>query len=193
MALDNQKSDLAALNEKFVGVEITAPFSGKVVYITQTAVGDKITSFSTVASIADDSRPSIVSEYLSDSVINSADQLYAQVLGNRYEITHVPMDREEYLQHILSGTDLYSEFSIENADGFIESGLYAAVTVIDNYQENVLVIPSNSLYRDEKGRYVYRVIDGERVRQDVTVGIVTDIEVEILEGLEEGDVIYVRE
>ena len=193
IALDKQREALAALREEFVGVELTAPCAGRVVYITQEHAGTKITSFATVASIADESRLSIVSEPLSNSVLNGADQIYAEVLGNRYEITHVPMDQEEYLQRILSGDELYSEFAVDNIDGTLQSGQYAAVTVIDNYQENVLVVPSNALYRDELGRYVYRIVDGERVRQDVTVGIVTDIEAEILEGLKEGDVIYVKE
>ena len=191
--LDKQKKALADLYEELGSAEVTAPYAGKVVYVTQEDVGSKVTSFSTVDSIADETRLSIISDRLSDSVLNSADQLYAQVLDKQYKITHVPMDPEEYLQHILSGTDLYSEFAIENTDGSVESGLYAAVTIIDNYQENVLVVPVNALYRDEKGRYVYKIIDGERVRQDVEIGVDNGIKVQITEGLEEGDVIYVKE
>ena len=184
---------LAALQEELVGVEVTAPFSGTVVYITQAGIGDKIASFSPVASIVDNSRLTIISEPMSNSVLEGADQIYAEILGQRYDITHIPMEQEEYLQRLLAGDDLYNEFAVNNPSDALESGQYAAVTIIDNYRENVLVVPVNSLYRDEKGHYVYRVIDGARVRQDITVGITTDIEVEVLEGLEEGDVIYVKE
>lgn len=191
--LDQQKAGLAALQEELVGVEVTAPFSGTVVYITQAGIGDKIASFSPVASIVDNSRLTIISEPMSNSVLEGADQIYAEILGQRYDITHIPMEQEEYLQRLLAGDDLYNEFAVNNPSDALESGQYAAVTIIDNYRENVLVVPVNSLYRDEKGHYVYRVIDGARVRQDITVGITTDIEVEVLEGLEEGDVIYVKE
>ena len=56
-----------------------------------------------------------------------------------------------------------------------------------------MTVPFNALYRDEKGRYVYKIVDGERVRCNVTVGITNDVEAEILEGLREGDVVYVKE
>ena len=59
-------------------------------------------------------------------------------------------------------------------------------------KENVLTIPANALYRDEKGRYVYKIVDKQRVRCNVTIGITNEIKVEILEGLQEGDVVYVQ-
>lgn len=191
--LNKQRKALSDLYGELENGEILAPYAGMVVFVTQEDVGSKVASFSTVASVADDTRLSIISERLSDSVLKNADQIYAQVLGRQYEVTHVPMEQEEYLQRILSGDDLYSEFAIENTDGTVESGLYAAVTIIDNYQEHVLVVPVNALYRDEKGRYVYKIIDGERVRQDVEIGVDNGIKVQITEGLEEGDVIYVKE
>jgi len=40
---------------------------------------------------------------------------------------------------------------------------------------------------------VYKVTDEKRIRCDVTVGMKNDVRVEILDGLEEGDMVYVME
>ena len=87
---------------------------------------------------------------------------------------------------------LSSKFVLEeNAE--VESGQYAVVKIWTVGTENVLTIPVNALYRDQKGYYVYKIIDGERVRCDIKEGLVSEVKAEILEGLEEGDVVYVKE
>ena len=57
----------------------------------------------------------------------------------------------------------------------------------------MLTVPVNALYRDETGQYVYRMEDGKRVRCEVEVGMTSDVKAEILEGLQEGDEVYVKE
>ena len=51
----------------------------------------------------------------------------------------------------------------------------------------------NAVHSGTGGKYVYLMEDGQRVIRNVTLGIVTDAKAEILEGLEEGDLVYVRE
>jgi len=65
--------------------------------------------------------------------------------------------------------------------------------IINGYKDNVLTIPVNALYQDAGGRYVYKMSDGKRIRCDVSVGSVNSTKVEITEGLEEGDLVYVKE
>ena len=96
---------------------------------------------------------------------------------------------------VLTGVALNTRFAMndQTAEDSIQCGQYALIEIMDTHKEKVLTIPVNALYRDEKGHYVYKVIDNERIRCNVTVGMTTDIEVEITEGLQEGDVVYVKE
>ena len=65
--------------------------------------------------------------------------------------------------------------------------------VYQTYKEGVLTIPINALYRDGSGQYVYKQTDGARVRCNVKAGMTTDTKAEIVEGLEEGDMVYVKD
>lgn len=181
------------LRNELVNTELTAPLSGKVVYVSQAAAGDHIKSDTTVICIADETRLTISSEYIAPSVIKSAYKITAQILDTDYEVTYEPLSDSEYVTLVLSGESVNSKFSLTDENAEIECGQYVSVKIWNVYKENVLTVPANALHRDEKGRYVYKIVDGQRVRCNVEVGIVNNIEAEILDGIQEGDVVYVKE
>jgi multidrug efflux pump subunit AcrA (membrane-fusion protein) len=86
-----------------------------------------------------------------------------------------------------------SKFQIADSNGIeIKSGMYALVYVISDYNENVLLLPTGAVKRDNNGIYfVYKMVDGLQVRQDIKRGLCTDALVQITEGLKEGDEVYV--
>jgi HlyD family secretion protein len=56
--------------------------------------------------------------------------------------------------------------------------------------ENALIVPRFSVLQDEEGTYyVFRVIDGKLSRTAVKLGLTSDLEMEVTEGLGEGDTI----
>jgi multidrug efflux pump subunit AcrA (membrane-fusion protein) len=69
----------------------------------------------------------------------------------------------------------------------------AYIIPVKNSRENVLTIPANALFQAYGVSYVKKIVDGEQQRVDVTVGLITDSKVEILSGLQEGDVVYAKE
>jgi multidrug efflux pump subunit AcrA (membrane-fusion protein) len=71
--------------------------------------------------------------------------------------------------------------------------MYAAVSLCCIYAEDVLAVPKKALYNDGGSYYVYQVVNGERVRRDVEIGVSTRLKVEITQGLREGDEIYVQQ
>ena len=73
----------------------------------------------------------------------------------------------------------------------MEPGQFAAVFLEQAARQDVLTVPVNALYQDGDGWYVYRMEAGRRVRQTVSVGLVTDTQGEILAGLTEGETVYV--
>lgn len=70
--------------------------------------------------------------------------------------------------------------------------MYATIVIESNYVEDALQIPANALYSDNDGYYVYRKKDDKSERVDVKTGVKTKTAVEITEGLEEGEEIYVK-
>ena len=86
---------------------------------------------------------------------------------------------------------MYTYYSAEDYSG-AKMGDYVLVCMKSNYHDHVLSIPSKAIYRDSSGSYVY-LLDGDiRVRRDVVTGYSSDVYVEILEGLQEGDRVYVK-
>ena len=53
--------------------------------------------------------------------------------------------------------------------------------------------PANALFADGLTRYVYVMNDGVRQRRNVEIGVITDWEVQIISGLQEGEWVYVEE
>ena len=193
LELQEKQSELKNLKDKLGKNVITAPFDGRIVYISDAEKGDSIQGYTTVFCIADDSRLHLTSDYISESVITGADKIYAKIMDKEYPITYIPMDNGEYIAKVLAGEEIQAQFTVEAQEGELESGQFAVVMILDSLKENVLTVPINALYRDENGRYVYKMVDGQRIRCNVTVGMTTDIKAEIKEGLEEGDMVYVKE
>jgi HlyD family secretion protein len=61
------------------------------------------------------------------------------------------------------------------------------VEIVAGEKVSVLVIPRGTLLRDGAKRFVYRYVDGKARRTPVAVGLIGPTEVEITDGLREGD------
>jgi len=176
--------------------QIIAPFDGQVIYGKQLTVGSYVSAYENVLFLADNSSMYVEGEYLSDLALKSANRLYALVGGHELELVARPVDQEEYLSVVLAGGTMRSKYDFaEEVPDDLELGMYVAVCMETNYVPEALLIPTNALMRDASGRYVYVYEeDGEtRTRRDVSIGVMTDWLVQITEGLEEGEVVYVSD
>lgn len=73
----------------------------------------------------------------------------------------------------------------------VYSGMTAEVEIVTASQEATLIIPLRAIHSEDGHTYVNRIADGQIKQVKVELGMVTDTEVEILSGLEEGDVVSV--
>ncbi len=178
------------LEEEIKKTTIVAPCSGHVVYLADMRVGDRVIAEDPVVIITDESKLHLQTDYINRNDISSASRIYALHGGNSYDIEYQYLNPEEALR-LNDGVKIESKFSFDVNDEF-SVGDYVTICLEDNFKENVLTVPNNSLYNDSRGYFVYRLIDDELVRADVETGIVTDTQVEIISGLKEGDVVYVQ-
>jgi len=89
-------------------------------------------------------------------------------------------------------TQLYPlKIYMANPEGKIKPGMFANVEIGTDIRENVLVIPSEAVLVEGEKNIVYTVEDGKAVRREVKTGLDTGIEVEIVEGLKQGDTVIV--
>ncbi len=96
-----------------------------------------------------------------------------------------------------TGVTRYSaEVTLDRAEGML-SGMTADVDVKIEGVENALIIPLDALHRTSATHFVYTSYDPETKQYggmvEVTAGMQNDTQVEILSGLQEGDILYYTE
>lgn len=193
LTLDTKRQRLQGLADQLGNNLITAPFDGKVVYIAVRQKGSRVLASDPMVFVADDTRLSLQSVYISQTELRGANEIYARVGGTDYAIEMNPVDMSEYISRMLAGASMELTYTFLDVPEGLEAGQYAAIYVVSGRMEDVLYIPSNALYSDASGRYVYRVVDGMRERRAVTTGGTNGIQTVITGGLEEGDYVYVKE
>jgi len=73
----------------------------------------------------------------------------------------------------------------------VRAGMTADVEIVTASQEGALIVPLRSVHTEGGRSYVYRMAGAQIERVEVELGLMTDIEIEITGGLEEGDVVSV--
>ena len=65
--------------------------------------------------------------------------------------------------------------------------------VYTNVMEDVLRLPGNALFHHpDRGYYVYKIENNQHIQTPLTVGTRTETYAAVLNGLNEGDEVYVR-
>lgn len=88
-----------------------------------------------------------------------------------------------------AGRSIVIRAQVANQDTTLRPGMFARVRLITNEQANALVVPEQALVPQGTEQYVFRIVDGKTARVKVEVGQRRDSLVEILRGLDEGDLV----
>ncbi len=194
LELTLKKERLETLSEDDFGyVYIEAPYDSTVVAVTTTSAGGFISAKTPIVALDNGKSPIITCEYVSESNISIVEEVYCRVRGNKYDLTYIPYSKTELKTMVTNEITPVSRFSLtdENPEGMYV-GDYASVEIVKSSRPDVLVVPLNAVYSDSSGKFVYEVVDDQRIRRDVTVGISDSVCVEIVDGIEEGACIYVK-
>lgn len=179
----------AELETRLEGDAIIAPADGRVAYLGCTS-GQTVGAYETVCVVTNENSLTIQSDFVSQGEIADAVEIYALVDGARYALEAEPVDEADYTRSMLRSGEYFSVFTAADAQE-LRAGQSAAVCVVNMRKTGVLKVPVNSVFEEDGETYVY-IVDGEsRMRRDVTVGVSSASETEILSGLEEGELVYV--
>ncbi|WP_156034638.1 efflux RND transporter periplasmic adaptor subunit [Clostridium sp. KNHs205] len=179
------------LEKSMNSFRITAPADGKVVYLKETHLDTPVKEGDTAIYLADYSGLYIQGEYLEEAVVEKAELVYALIKGREYPLEYDPYTVEELLRMKNSSTGMGSRFRFKES-GDYASGDYGCICLKNKVESNVLSIPKTALNSDGEEAFVYLVIDGALVKRTVKTGMETSIQVEIKDGLKEGEVVYVK-
>lgn len=84
---------------------------------------------------------------------------------------------------------LLADVEISNPDEFLKLGLEASVTIITAEKTGVMVVPVEAVITDKDGDFCWVAVDGKAAKKYVTTGVSSDLEMEIVSGLELGDLV----
>ncbi len=79
------------------------------------------------------------------------------------------------------------EIQMEDANPNLRPGYELDIKIIFEKNEDTLLVPENAVFEMDKKDYVFIVIEGKAVLREVKVGIESQKQIEILDGLKEGD------
>lgn len=189
--LQRMQNELDVLAEQSGRTVLTAPFDGTVMFLADIEQGSRVGAYAPLVYLADDSRLTIESAYISEVALEHAYRIFAYVEDGMCEIVPAEVDMSENIALMLLGEEIRTPFEIVSSEVELQAGMYVAVCLESNYQEGVLLVPRNALFGDSTGRYLYVVEDGQRTRRNVKVGKQNDLVAQIIEGLAEGEAVYV--
>jgi macrolide-specific efflux system membrane fusion protein len=191
LSLEQSYQQLDMYQKMIDNCTIKATCDGTVLFCTA-GIGSWAQANMTVLWIAEDTVSEISCEYIKPELLENAHEVYAISGGERLEITNVPYDRATYLSIVASNQTLKSNFTLNDPEAEIQNGMNAFVYVVSDYVEQALTVPVNAVKREGAEYFVYLMTqEGTQMRKTVKIGVRTTSMIQITEGLEEGDVVYV--
>ena len=172
--------------------EVVAPIDGELVHIVP--FGGLVYAMDIVAYITGPG--SILIEHIGDPNVSwNFVLLQAEIDGKTYDIHQVYYSSSEYVMFRRLGIEPLMRFEISGGSpDMLSAGEPVFIKGYTAFVEDTLRIPENAVYRDRDGsNFVYLLRDGEQELVYVTIGVATNIFVQILDGLDEGDEVVVRQ
>jgi multidrug efflux pump subunit AcrA (membrane-fusion protein) len=195
LELEQAQLDIQDLEGQIASAQLVAPFAGQILSLNVQA-GDAAQAYDAAGVLADPNTLEITAELGSEELSQMAlDQEAVITLRDRPGETFRGTVRQ--LPYPYGGTtvdtgddDTAVHVAFEGAAADMTLGELATVSIVLQEKENVLWLPPAAI-RSYQGRdfVVVQLADGTQNRVDVLPGISTDERVEIVAGLEEGQIV----
>ncbi len=195
LSLESAELDVKQIKEQIENSELKSPLTGSVTYVTNANQGTQVDSYSTLVRVADQTEKMLI--YQKDGNSNQFQiGMKVQVTLNNDgtacegEVVSTPFDRLSY-----NNDTLDSLIFISVPDDVMkktEVGDQARLVLVLDERKDVLKLPRNVVKTYMQRRFVQVLENGVKVEKDVQVGLETTTEVEILDGLKEGEKVIVN-
>lgn len=118
--------------------------------------------------------------------INVGQKAVITINGQEYDGVVTRIDGMAQINEAGTST-VTADIHINDPDERIYLGIEAKVKIESDQEENVYLVPIESVNYDTQGAFCYVIEDGVIVRKDVETGISSDTQVQILKGVSLGD------
>ncbi len=190
--LEPLQLELEELLEVYSNYFIYAPMPGQVVYaVASNSVGTK----DTVIAVADLTTKYLQSASIDEGVIQSANRVYAIYKNETYDLRYIPYVYDSSSGRLANPGKRFTNFTLSDStisDDIFSFGDQILIVIESNYMSNVLTVPNTALNSDGLGSYVYVVgKNGSKTRRDISIGNTNSLYTIVIDGLEEGELVYV--
>ena len=183
-----KKAALEKLKENY----LYATMDGVITYVNMEP-GMSVSANDFVVALSDTDRKQIKSEFVSKRDLTAADDYYVMYKNKHYAVVQQEYDPAGIDELVEQELVPRSYFDVKDSNAEFDIGESLELYVISDEQKDALIIPSNALYREGSVCYVYKQEGNTKVKTEVTVGTTTTSMVQIVDGIGEGDVVYVKE
>lgn len=192
------REKIAELNEMKDTNKLYAPFAGYILNQPLNLIGERFHKEDAVFMIYDASQMYISGQYYTETKFDKMHEHYALINGQRVDLSYIDLTEEQLKQlsvKSVPGSSISKrvQYHLDVQDGQdINFGDYALVIFVTDYRENVLTLPADLVRYDGHGYHVFKYEDGVRKEVEIIPGLRDNCRVEILSGLEEGDIVYAQ-
>ena len=182
-----QKLLLSRLQEDKRNNTLISGMDGVVANVKSLQRNEGMSTEAKQVAVADTNRKLLMSEFISKSDISRAEDVYAIINGERYEVEYQVMETEEYNRLQKENRKIYTTFYFTDDVPELDFGCFATIVVVSQSKKQVLTVPQEALTWSENQASLYLLQDGVSVQTSVKVGMKDGVYAEILSGVEEGD------
>lgn len=196
--LDREKLVLDSLVKEYNKSLLFSPIAGTITYLNTIKPGQTVEAQATMAVISNPNDVNFVFEAtdvkkIANVKVNEPVELTIDSKKYTGKVIQTPSTAPDTEDKKLRSRNAKSIIiSLPAPKPKIKIGQYADFKLFLEKRDNVLIIPRNTL-KSSFGRYTVSTIDNDRVKElDVEVGLITSSEVEIIQGLDEGQKIIIE-
>ena len=182
------REQVSQLEEEIAVSTLRAPADGEVITV-HVSVGARVSNETTLVTVSDGSSRYIYCN--GAEKMPSSGEAYFVLDGTQYTLERWEYTESEQSAFEAAGVSAPHRFLRADGGELPAVGEYLQLVFVREKAADTLRIPANALWRDSGVTYVYIVDGTEKIYTEVEVGITNDAYVEILEGLREGDAVYV--
>jgi macrolide-specific efflux system membrane fusion protein len=191
LELGEKESKIKEAKEAMTHLDLVAPCDGVVVEVANLWEFNSVGTDTIVLTLAIDNKPYLSTEFISANKMKECVDYYAIVGGHEYIVNYLPLEKNTSSTNFSTKIET-TKFEFISEDATVAIGDYAILVLVENRLEKVLTIPSEAVYEDISGEYVYVINKDSRVRQTIETGLEDSYGVEVKSGLDEGDEVYVK-
>ncbi|RVU01331.1 efflux RND transporter periplasmic adaptor subunit [Mucilaginibacter limnophilus] len=185
-SLNSLKAQSAAIRAQITRTEIRAPFSGTV-GLRNVSPGGYLSPSSPVATLVNIDPAkitfSVPEKYL--SLIKDGSKVNFIIESSRKTFTATVYAIEPSID--VNSRTITVRARAANPDGLLTAGSFAKISLALEEIPRTIMVPTQSVIPDIKNNNVFVLDSGMAMQRQVKIGLRTDKQIEIVEGLKEGD------